>query len=347
MANILSVLRATAYWRDRGGLSVSRQLLEMIALRAWRGLGPNYYLLGRFWRREMPWRDKLDHLNAREFHRIVDVLNPRVYRKISQHKVVEKAVLSLHGFPTPRYLGYLHADRGMTSSGRPLRTAADLERFLDDCAASRLVFKPVEGSGGAGFHAMDIVRGAGGTTLRDLKSGDALAPERLLARLTSTHGYIVECFLDQHPLLASMNASSVNTVRLWVLKERRGCRFAGAILRIGRRGSLVDNISAGGLFCPIDVASGALLHVRESDICAEPMTRHPDGGAQIAGVQLPHWKAVLDLAARAVDAFPNIRFAGLDIAIASEGPQLIEVNVLPDWTNAVDFDVPMRRFFRP
>lgn len=338
---------AMRHWQTQGGLPVWRQLLEMVVLRLARGLGPRYYLLGRFWRRDMPWGDKWNHLNHREYSAIVERLNPTRYQKVSQHKVVEKAMLSLMGFPTPRFLGFFHRARGVAADGLTLRNAADLGRVLDACGEARAVIKLVEGWGGDQFRAVDVLREGDTLAFRDLANGQRLSAESLTQQLVSTDGYIVEAHLQQHDLLSALNASSLNTVRLWILKEPSGCRFAGAILRVGRAGALVDNISAGGLVCPIELSSGQLMEVRESHVLAPSSHCHPDSGALVAGLRLPFWDEVLQLAQRALDAFPHMHFAGLDIAIAPDGPRLIELNVKPDLLNALDFDVPLRRFFGP
>jgi len=134
----------------QAGLPVWRQLIEMLILKLWRDLSPNYYLLARFWRPELRWRDKSDHLNQREYRRLVDRLNPAAYRKISQHKVVEKAMLTLLGIPTPRFIGFWHKHDGRTAAGQPLRSARDLGNlFANDCVR-KICFKLVEGWGGVG-----------------------------------------------------------------------------------------------------------------------------------------------------------------------------------------------------
>lgn len=347
MDSCTELLAAMRHWRARGGLPLWRQLLEMLVLRLARGLGPRYYLLGRFWRPDMAWRDKWNHFNDREYRRTVAGLNPPTYQKVSQHKVVEKAMLSLMGFPTPRFLGFFHRERGVAFDGHALRSAADLERLLRTCGEPRVVIKLVEGWGGEEFRAVDLRRDGEALALGDLATGQPQTVASLFQQLASADGYIVEAHLAQHPTLAALNASSLNTVRLWILKEPQGCRFAGAILRVGRQGALVDNISAGGLVCPIALDTGILLEVRESHLLAESGHRHPDSGAPIAGQRVPHWDAVLQLAERSLDAFPHMRFAGLDIAVAPDGPRLIELNVKPDLLNAIDFDIPLRRFFHP
>jgi len=293
----------------------------------------------------MAWGDKVDHINEREYRDYVNRLNPANYRKITQHKVVEKAMLSLLGFPTPRFLGYFHRLRGRTWLGRPLRTGDDLARLLNDCAEPRVIFKLVEGWGGAGVRVIENVPEQDRVMARDLASGDLLTPELLAAQLDSTDGYIVEAYIEQHETLAALNASSLNTVRIWFLRHGDAYRLAGAILRVGRQGALVDNISAGGYYCPIDLATGTLSAIHESHATAEPCEAHPETEAMVAGVRLPFWREANLLAMRALDAFPHMQFAGLDIAIAADGPRIIELNAMPDLLNGLDFDVSLRRYF--
>jgi len=42
------------------------------------------------------------HLSFRQYTAHVDAVNPRDYRKLSQNKISEKAILTLMGIPTPR-----------------------------------------------------------------------------------------------------------------------------------------------------------------------------------------------------------------------------------------------------
>jgi len=74
------------------------------------------------------------------------------------------------------------------------------------------------------------------------------------------------------------------------------------------------------------------------DIFNEVFENHKDSGERITGRNLPFWHESLELAQRTVAVFPNIMFAGLDIAITAGGPVVIEMNVEPDPTAAITFD---------
>lgn len=318
--------------------------MEAALLWLTRGLGPNYYLAARLGRRHLTWRTKTRHLTPREYLAVINRLNPEPYRKASQHKVLEKGVLTLQGLPTPRFVGYFHAERGRDADGRALGDAVQLQALLAAHAGQRLCFKPVEGYGGFGFRALDVL--PGGTAVRHPFAERPQATEALAAELLSSpDGWLIEQHQVQHPTLAALNPSSLNTLRLWVLDRGDGPRVTHALLRVGRAGSQVDNTSQGGVVLLVDVATGVTqagpdVHHPESWVA-----EHPDSGAQLAGVALPHWPEVLDLAQHALCAFPHMRFAGLDVALAPEGPVLIEVNVQPDSIGALTFDLALKDYF--
>jgi hypothetical protein len=329
-----------------GGLSLPRQLAEMTLLMLARGIGPRYYQLARFWRPGIPLATKLAHDSDGQYRRRIAELNPPAYQKISQHKVVEKAVLTLFGLPTPRFLGFHHTLRGRTATGQPLRTAADLEALLAGLEGERVCFKAVEGFGGGGFAALRIERRDGALVLVHPLSGEIRSLADWCRHLErSPDGWLLEEYLPQHPVLAALNPDSLNTLRLWTL--RRGDDFVvpGAFLRVGRAGSQVDNTSAGGLACPIDVASGRIAVALDLTLARNEHPRHPDTGAGLVGVTIPHWQRCVELAGAALSAFPHMNFAGLDVAVAPDGPRVIELNVYPDKQGAAHMDFSHAAFF--
>lgn len=330
----------------RGGLPVRRQLLEMVVLKVGRDLGPNYYHSARFWRPSLPFRDKWRHANEREYERFVNALNPRVYQKASQNKVLEKATLSLFGLPTPRFLGFFHHTRGGDADNGPLCSAADLARVLSPHRGGRICFKQVEGYGGRGFAALDV--SPDGESVSHPISGQRWSIGDWAAELSKAQGgHLIEEYLQQHPDIAAINPSSVNTLRIWVLEQagRFSARFA--ILRIGRAGSQVDNTSSGGFACVVDMPTGTLAEGVDLRRPQEVITHHPDSGVQLAGRRVPFWAEALALGARALSVFPEMRFAGLDVAITPTGPAMIELNVFPDRTSALRWDLPHKDLFEP
>ncbi|MFA5631090.1 MAG: sugar-transfer associated ATP-grasp domain-containing protein [Porticoccaceae bacterium] len=334
------VARQTLQRAREGHLPVSRQLVEMAALKLFHGIGPGLYHSARLWRRGLPWRFKKGFWPYHKFRRFVATINPPAYQKLSQNKFCEKAILALASIPTAQFLGHLHHQRGSSASGEKLTNAAELGHLLTTCPAiDKVCFKLVEGYGGQGFQAIQVSRN-GGTRARLLDSGQVLTLEDFLATLQVAQGkaYIVEQYVSQHAVMAALNPSSVNTLRVWASCIDGQTAVIDAFLRVGRRGSLVDNTSRGAQIFKVDLRSGVIGTGMVKSICNETFQCHKDTGEAISGVSLPFWPESLTLAQRAVSAFPAIAFAGVDIAITESGPLVIELNVEPDPTSAIIFD---------
>lgn len=346
LRNILALSRQRA---KQGHLPVPRQLAEMAILYLLRDVGPRYYHTAGFWRRSVNWVEKTSHLNAREYRRFIDRVNPNEYRKLSQNKIAEKAIIALFDLPTPRFVGRLTIGCGLDAYGRPLRNPGELGSLIREHRHERLVFKKLEGYGGKGVRIAHFRFGDGALTAAPLGGGDAkYVPLEEYCRSVLTLGqgsdWLVEEYLEQHPVMASLNPLSVNTVRIWIY-SRPGSesQLVTAYVRIGRGDMYVDNASSGGIVAPLDLATGTLRAAQDAYAERQLYPRHPDHGNVIEGVVVPDWLGVQCLAKRVLGVFPNLHFAGLDIAIGRNGPAVLELNVSPDREGAAFTDCPNAR----
>lgn len=343
-----SVIRQTLQRAKEGHLPASRQFAEMLVLRLLHGLGPGHYHIARYWRRELPWDFKTGFWTYKKFRRFVSTLNPPAYQKLSQNKISEKAILQLLQIPTPGFLGRLHAQLGVAATGAKLTSSKDLTQLLQsNPQVDRLCFKLVEGYGGAGFRAVGVVKEPT-LSFRLLDTGELMTVSRFVDEVLQPAAgadYIIEEYLQQHPELARFNSSSVNTLRIWAFSGAGTKAALGAFLRVGRRGSLVDNTSQGALAFPVDTDTGEIGTGLIKNIWNETFESHKDSGERISGGRVPFWRESVALALRAVAAFPHLQFAGVDIAITADGPVIIELNVEPDPTSAIVFDRPHAEIF--
>ena len=332
-----------------GHITALRQAAEMFAIFALTGNGPGFYHMAGFWRRDIPWQDKRGHLGASGYQKRLGKLNPLDYRKITQNKLSEKSMLQLLGFPTPRFLGYLHPVHGRTHTGAPLRNSGDLSGLLSSEQLDRVCFKLIEGWAGRKFEVVDIIRHGNEVKLR--RPGDQSTVEiadfyRTRLDVEKTGGMLIEAYLYQHPDLAAFNPSSVNTLRIWVVQCRDGqMRTILAYLRIGRAGSIVDNQSSGGIVAPIHLDTGVTGCAMDGLPTRELFPSHPDHGAPIEGRELPFWNEARSLAERCLAAFPNLGFAGMDIAVTENGPVVVEMNASPDREGAAFTGTPTKQIF--
>ena len=334
--SIRDFLRLAKKRQRDGHLSVLRQLLELSILLPVYGVGPGYYQMAGFWNRAARWTDKTGHVSAAAYRKLVDRLNPPPYQKLSQNKLGEKALLRLFGVPSSDLLGFYHALSGRGVNGAPLRSPAELSAFLaGHPPGSKICFKPVEGWGGRGFQVVEVVPRGDTACLRRIGEHALIdVADFCNVVLDTLHGgsSILERYLEQHPVTARFNPSSVNTLRLWVLRATASAspQVILCYLRIGRAGSLVDNHSSGGIVAPVDLETGevhaAIDGLPERDV----FPVHPDHGAPIEGQRIPFFAESLELARRSLLAFPFFRFAGVDLALTAQGPRVIELNPCPD-----------------
>lgn len=347
LTRYLSFARARA---AEGHTPFYKQLFDMVLLFTFKRIGPGHYLQGKLWQRDKTWQDKAAQINEADYLRRVARLNLPRYQKISQHKVVEKSLLSLFNIPAARFYGYFHTDSGTTFQGLPLRTAAELEQLIRSERLKKFCCKQVEGFGGYGFRALECVFDEQDHLhLQPLDGGEPTTANEFVAELDSeseqNNGYIIEQYLEQHVWYQNLNPSSLNTIRvhtLWKPKQRP--KVTGALLRIGRQGKLVDNSSSGGIFASVDIGTGKLSSAQSFDLFdTSEFTHHPDSKAPLKDEILPLWQDIKNLTERTLPLFPNTRFIGFDIAVTPEGPVVIETNVEPEKMHFVQTGLPIKK----
>lgn len=335
-----------AYWSAPSiipQLPIWRQIVEMTLLYFLRRIGPGYYLQARWGRAEISFQHKWQHVNRYEYLRLIQRLNPIAYRKASQHKLIEKSVLSLQNIPTPKFIGYVHYLRGRSGLGQPLRNVVELSELLTQHINERICFKPVEGFGGFGFASYEISWINDSIQLRRKPDEAPLSVgDWWKANGQDNDGFILESYLVQHRSMANLNESSLNTIRIWVVWKENKWQILGGYLRVGRKGSQVDNNSSGGIACPVNIVTGKVFEVFDPAHAGYALTAHPDSEVTLLGFQIPFWKEAMDLAGEAIAAFPHMHLAGLDIAITPTGPYLIETNTIPDYVGCAYMDLPLK-----
>jgi hypothetical protein len=198
---------------------------------------------------------------------------------------------------------------------------------LPDCD---LFVKPLTGSGGKGAERWDRV-GPRSWSDGTLHLGDSALVDRLRAK---GRPMIVQKRVRPHPALEPLTSGATPTVRaLTMIDETGDPELVAAVFRMSfGQNRTVDNIHAGGLACAVSLPDGRLG--RASDLGSDARlgwtSEHPTTAARIEGTQLPYWDEVKDLALRAHTIFADRLLIGWDIAIAEDGPTLIEGNRGPD-----------------
>ena len=193
--------------------------------------------------------------------------------------------------------------------------STDTEELYALCRNStQLIWKPLEGSSGQGIKKY---------TPEDWKDG----PEAFLAKMNADGKGILEEMVIQHPKMASLCPTSVNTCRIATLLGDKRQGIVYAFLRIGN-GKVMDNVDCGGMAARIDLDTGRLLTVG-ADKQGNTFIKHPITNTSIIGFTIPYWEEAKAMCLKAAEKVPEMRFIAWDVAITENGPTFIEGNSFP------------------
>ncbi len=187
-------------------------------------------------------------------------------------------------------------------------TALELEQFMT--THEMVMAKRVDGMSGAGIQKHSMA----GIQNFDLFRAELLAHEQ----------YLVEAFIVQHPTMASLSPSSVNSLRMITFFDGTDVHVMEAVLRMGN-GADVDNYGRGGMYTVLDEKTG-IAGYGAFDKYANTFDVHPQTGTPIVGFQVPLYDEVLELLDRISRIVPEIPYVGWDVAIGEHGPVIIEGN---------------------
>ena len=149
------------------------------------------------------------------------------------------------------------------------------------------------------------------------------------AELLDAGQFLVEEFIHQHPVMASLCPTSVNSLRMITYLDAAADDGAGrvhllaSVLKIGNGGD-IDNFSGGGMYTMVDEAGVALYPA--FDGTGQTYAVHPLTGTPIVGFAVPEFAAVLEMLDRASRVEPAVPYVGWDVAITPTGPVIIEGN---------------------
>ena len=164
---------------------------------------------------------------------------------------------------------------------------------------------------------------SGGKGVRFLGKGST--KEDISEALDVDPDVAVQLVMRQHPEMAKMNASSVNTIRIICIILDGESIPLSSVVRIGNSGSRVDNFSSGGVGCGVK-PDGRLNDCGYTQK-GERYDVHPNGFVFSEGF-VPNFDKVLEAVKRCHMCVPMFGVASWDIAIDEDGePVLIEYNV--------------------
>ena len=131
--------------------------------------------------------------------------------------------------------------------------------------------------------------------------------------------------------IESFNPDSLNTIRVVTISNGNKSEVFGAFIRMGRKGSVIDNAHAGGIFAQINVDSGR-IESPGINTNGERFDYHPDSNKQIIDFQIPKWDLIKTTCVEASLLYKDLIFAGWDIVVLPNyDVEIIECNHAPDF----------------
>lgn len=145
--------------------------------------------------------------------------------------------------------------------------------------------------------------------------------------------FIVQEALLQHPALSSLNPTSINTLRLLAYRSPVDERvhILNGCVRVGKKGSFLDNAHAGGLV--VGIKDDGALQDYAVDQYGNRYDFVNDVNLKAEKVQIPEYETIKDFASNVAHKILHHRLLSLDIAVTQDVtgggilPCLIEYNI--------------------
>jgi len=248
-------------------------------------------------------------------------LNPRrLYPRVDDKAITKELALQA-GMAVPDLYGVIH-------------NQGEVRRFGQIVAAHEsFVVKPAQGSGGDGI----LVVTGRSQRKRDsfrLSSGVLMSEAEIEHHLSNIVGgqyslsgnpdkALIEYCVRFDPTFAEVSYQGVPDIRVIVYQGYP----AMAMVRLPTRASDGKaNLHQGAVGAGVCISTGETLTGVLDD---EVVDEHPDTGALIAGLLIPHWDFILLSAARGYDV-TGLGYLGVDMVIdRHKGPLILEMNARP------------------
>ncbi|PRY24253.1 alpha-L-glutamate ligase-like protein [Aliiruegeria haliotis] len=244
--------------------------------------------------------------------------NPRHLYPLVDDKLRTKQLLETHGLAAPQLIGVV----------KQTGQIKELPGFLEP--HRQFVIKPARGSGGKGIL---VVSGREGDSYVK-PSGSTIGFEAVARHINNTLSGLfslggkpdvamIESMVDFDRVFDGFTFEGVPDIRVIVYKGFPTM----AMTRLSTSASDGKaNLHQGAVGVGLDIATGHALRAVMNGV---PVETHPDTGATLADIQVPHWPDLVRLSARCQVA-SGLGYLGTDIVLdRNQGPQVLELNARP------------------
>lgn len=256
-------------------------------------------------------------INARN-SRYIFPSNKRRYYRLVDDKLETKRLAATVNIPVPKLYGVVEFQRQLR----------DLTALIGD--HRQFVIKPALGSGGEGIVVVKDRKGplfikasGGGLTLQQLQQHVGNTLSGLYSLGGQNDRAIIEYAVQFDPIFEGITWNGVPDVRILLYHGVP----AMAMLRLPTQASDGKaNLHMGGIGCGVEISTGITTTAVQQN---RYITHHPETGTQLVGHEIPHWEAMLNIAAQ-FHPLTRLGYLGVDIVLDKDlGPLVLEVNARP------------------
>lgn len=293
---------------------------ELSVIKGFWKCDPMHYYRYRLYEKNLSYDELIDYIPPYYFYNyhMPQVINASTI-PITESKILLHEYLSSKKIETPAAVAIIKKGR-ILNLADVLITFQEFTEKINASGSSLFFVKPAGGKGGKGIFTV---------RKKDNKLYINSTPydEKAFTYLIGNNDFIVQEALVQRSDISSINPTSVNTLRVITQFETGACKISAVVLRIGRKGSFVDNSAQGGISVNVDTTSGCLNRYAYTEHTNEKFEKHPDTGFIFGGFILDKWnlirQEILEYAGKAVE-FPEVAW---DIAILEDRISVIELNL--------------------
>lgn len=258
------------------------------------GIYSKEYLPMTVTRKLIQWANKTDYRNAYADKNMLDIILPNA----PHPKIIMK---NMNGYY------YVH--------GKPVTKQEAIEMCSN---LGKVIIKPSLKSQGRDIRVVEINNGA--------TNYNNLTVEKLFDLYDVN--YCIQEIIEQHEQMKALNPSSVNTIRVLTYRSGMEILVLYTAIRIGRKDSVVDNESSGGISAVIypngTVGKFAISKPEDGQL------EKTDTGIVLDGYVVPSYDKAINLVKEQCFNLPFFDIVAWDVAIGKDGePIIIEWNVFP------------------
>lgn len=166
----------------------------------------------------------------------------------------------------------------------------------------------------------------GGRGVRKVCLSNEPNKKEYLTELLQPEDLLFQEIIAQSNFMSNLNPDSVNTFRLLTLNINGKCTVLSSFVRMGAKGSFVDNLCTGG---------GALVGVNQEGVLSEFGIRkdyskcyETSTGLKFADIIVPRWQEIKEKVMVFHRRIPHANLIGWDITLDKENePIVIEINL--------------------